>query len=107
MAPTQLQAWAIMEQGAGNLPGARVLFERGLAANPRNIPCLQVVFLFKWLFLGCLCVFLLGLVLGCLLGRLVLPHVPCILSDLNSKSDILDALVILFTGLCTYGTAKW
>ena len=63
-----------MEQGAGNLPGARVLFERGLGANPRNIPCLQVVILFKWIFLDCVCVVLLGLLLGCLSGSLVFPN---------------------------------
>lgn len=64
-----------MEQDAGNLPGARVLFERGLGANPRNVPCLQVVILlFTWIFLYSLCVFQLGLLLGCLIGRLVFPN---------------------------------
>lgn len=63
-----------MEQDAGNLPGARVLFERGLGANPRNVPCLQVVIIFKWIFWYSLCVFLLGLLLGCLKGRLVFPN---------------------------------
>jgi len=38
-----IQAWAKLEHVAGNLTGARVLFERGLGANPRSIPCLQVL----------------------------------------------------------------
>lgn len=37
-----MQAWAKLEHVAGNLTGARVLFERGIGANPRSVPCLQV-----------------------------------------------------------------
>ena len=29
------------------------------------------------------------------------------IKNLNSKSEILDVLVVLFTGLRTYGTAWW
>ena len=35
-----VQAWGVMEAGAGHITAARECFSRGVAANERNVPLL-------------------------------------------------------------------